>query len=187
MTGPGAVLVTGGAGFVGTNVADRLLRSGRDVVVLDDLSRTGVLDNLRWLRQEHPRVRVVEGDVRDARAVRKALEDVDEVFHFAAQVAVTTSVTDPRHDFAVNLAGTMNLLEEVRRSPRRPSLLFTSTNKVYGALPDVPVVARDGRYEPADAELRDHGVGERRPLDFCSPYGCSKGGADQYVLDYAKT
>ena len=181
-------LVTGGAGFVGTNVADRLLRDGHEVVVLDNLSRVGVRDNLQWLRGHHPqRLRVVRGDVRDAVVVREALQGVDQVFHFAAQVAVTTSVDDPRHDFAVNLGGTLNLLEEARRLPTPPALLFTSTNKVYGGLDDVTIEKADGRYVPADTRYRRHGIGEDRRLDFCSPYGCSKGGADQYVIDYAKS
>ena len=181
-------LVTGGAGFVGTNVADRLLRDGHEVVVLDNLSRDGVRDNLNWLRAHHrDRLTVVRGDVRDANVVGDALHGVDQVFHFAAQVAVTTSVDDPRHDFAVNLAGTLNLLEEVRRRPTPPTLLFTSTNKVYGGLTDVAVGDIGGRYQPHDETWREHGISEARPLDFCSPYGCSKGGADQYVLDYAKS
>jgi CDP-paratose 2-epimerase len=181
-------LVTGGAGFIGTNVADRLLRDGHEVVVLDNLSRLGVGDNLKWLRAHHPqRLEVVRADVRDSVAVRQALQGVDQVFHFAAQVAVTTSVEDPRHDFAVNLAGTLNVLEEVRRQATPPAVLFTSTNKVYGGLEDVAIEQRGGRYVPADAAYREHGISEARALDFCSPYGCSKGGADQYVLDYAKS
>jgi CDP-paratose 2-epimerase len=179
-------LITGGAGFIGTNMADRLLREGREVVVLDDLSRVGVRRNLRWLRETHSRrLHVVEGDVRDADVVRGALEGVDTVFHFAAQVAVTTSVTDPRHDFGVNLLGTLNLLEELRRLDNPPPLLFTSTNKVYGSLSDIELSQQDGRYEPVDKSWRAHGIGESRGLSFASPYGCSKGGADQYVLDYA--
>jgi CDP-paratose 2-epimerase len=183
----GRTLITGGAGFIGTNMADRLLRQGNEVVVLDDLSRPGVRQNLRWLREHHRDVHVVEADLRDAAAVRSALRGVDTVFHFAAQVAVTTSVTEPVHDFGVNLAGTVNLLEQVRRLETPPALLFTSTNKVYGCLADVPLSRRGDRYEPESDDLRLHGIGESRPLAFASPYGCSKGGADQYVLDYAYT
>ncbi|HVE45916.1 MAG TPA: NAD-dependent epimerase/dehydratase family protein [Acidimicrobiales bacterium] len=184
----GRALVTGGAGFIGTNVAERLLASGCEVVVLDDLSRPGVTGNLNRL-QGHPSkgLTVEIGDVTDRLTVRRALAGVDRVFHFAAQVAVTSSVTDPMHDFTVNLTGTMNLLEELRRLESPPSLLFTSTNKVYGDLEDVEVRKRGERYEPADRTWRAHGIGEQRPLQFCSPYGCSKGGADQYVLDYAKS
>jgi CDP-paratose 2-epimerase len=184
----GRTLVTGGCGFIGTNMVDRILRGGGQVVVLDDLSRPGVRDNLDWLRGEHGRgFEMIEGDVRDPQAVRAALEGVTSVFHFAAQVAVTTSVSDPRSDFGVNLGGTVNLLEEMRRRPEPPGLLFTSTNKVYGDLEDLEVRLRGARYEPVGADWRRYGVGESRPLHFCSPYGCSKGGADQYVLDYAKS
>jgi CDP-paratose 2-epimerase len=157
-------------------------------VVLDNLSRAGVRENVQWLREQHGRrLRVVEGDVRDARTVRQALAGVVDVYHFAAQVAVTTSVTDPRHDFDVNLGGTLTLLEEIRRLDRPPNLLFTSTNKVYGALEDVRVGVEGGRYAPPHGAYRQFGIGEDRALSFCSPYGCSKGGADQYVLDYAKS
>lgn len=181
-------LITGGAGFVGTNVADRLLSDGERVVVLDDLSRPGVERNLQWLRTTHPdRLQVVQGDIRDPDAVRRAARDADRVFHFAAQVAVTTSVDEPVHDYSVNLGGTVTLLEELRRRSDPPPLLFTSTNKVYGKLAGLQVERVDGRYEPADPEVREQGIGEHWPLQFASPYGCSKGGADQYVLDYAET
>ena len=183
-----STLITGGAGFLGTNMADRLLASGQRVTVLDDLSRPGVERNLRWLRQTHgSRLRVEVGDVRDASVVRGALADADQVFHFAAQVAVTTSVADPLQDFDVNLRGTLTLLEELRRRPSPPPLLFTSTNKVYGDLADLAIRKRNGRYEPVDGKISTAGIGEQRNLHFCSPYGCSKGGADQYVSDYAAT
>jgi CDP-paratose 2-epimerase len=186
--GPVSV-ITGGAGFLGTNVADRLLREGGRVVVLDDLSRPGVERNLLWLRESHGAdgVSVEAADVRDPFAVRRALDGAERVFHFAAQVAVTASLDDPRNDFAANLGGTLNVLEELRRLDDPPPLLFTSTNKVYGALADVDLVREEDRWEPADETLREHGVDERRPLDFCTPYGCSKGAADQYVLDYARS
>jgi CDP-paratose 2-epimerase len=161
-------LVTGGAGFVGTNVADRLLRSGEPVRILDNLSRRGVEENLAWLQEQHGSLlEPVIGDVRDPETVARAVDGVDRVFHFAAQVAVTTSLEDPLDDFGVNVGGTLRLLEALRGT--RTPLLFTSTNKVYGSLVGVPL----------------HPVSEDRPLDFCTPYGCSKGAADQYVLDYA--
>ena len=180
-------LVTGGAGFIGTNLADRLLSQGAPVLVLDDLSRAGVERNLAWLRARHPgRLQVEVADVRDASAVRRAVDRADRIFHFAAQVAVTTSLVDPPRDFEINARGTLNVLEAARARQRPPPLIFTSTNKVYGALPDVELERRDGRYAPADPRLAASGLDERRPLDFYSPYGCSKGAADQYVLDYAR-
>jgi len=181
-------LITGGAGFIGTNLADRLLRHGEHVVVFDDLSRTGARENLRWLQDRHgDRIQVEEGGVTDRLAVRRALRGVDRLFHFAAQVAVTHSITDPTSDFQVNAGGTLNVLEEMRRLDEPPALLFTSTNKVYGDLADVPLEQCHDRYVPLDERLRAFGVDETRPLSFCSPYGCSKGAADQYVLDFAKT
>jgi CDP-paratose 2-epimerase len=180
------VLITGGAGFIGTNLAKRLLEDGERVRVLDDLSRPGVEENLRWLEQTHgARLQVELGDVGDESVVERALKDVGHIFHLAAQVAVTTSLDDPMRDAAVNLRGTLNVLEAARAMADPPSLLFTSTNKVYGALPDVPLGKTRGRYEPVDAELARHGISEERSLAFCTPYGCSKGAADQYVLDYA--
>jgi CDP-paratose 2-epimerase len=136
---------------------------------------------------KHPQVAVEVADVRDAPALRRALDGVEHVVHLAAQVAVTTSVESPWNDFSVNLGGTMRLLEEVRRLDHPPSILFTSTNKVYGTLPHLELVRRGERWEPEDPLVRDNGLGEDMPLDFCTPYGCSKGGADQYVLDAAKS
>jgi CDP-paratose 2-epimerase len=181
-------LVTGGAGFIGTNLVSRLVEDGLRVMVLDNLSRPGSQRNLRFLRDTYgASVRFEHGDVRDAGAVRRAVAGADRVYHLAAQVAVTTSLVDPIDDFDVNLRGTLTLLEELRRLDEPPFLLFTSTNKVYGALPDLPLELAGGRWLPTDARLRAHGLSEERPLDFCTPYGCSKGAADQYVLDYAKS
>jgi len=188
MAESGPVLITGGAGFIGTNLADRLLAAGREVRVYDNLSRAGVEQNLQWLRETHgERLQIDISDVRDADRLRSAVDGVSQVFHLAAQVAVTSSLDDPAEDFEVNLRGTLNLLEAIRHARRPPSLVFTSTNKVYGALEDVALDATGSRYQPCDAGLRDTGIGEARPLDFHSPYGCSKGGADQYVLDYARS
>jgi CDP-paratose 2-epimerase len=182
------VLVTGGAGFIGTNVAHRLLSAGQRVIVLDNLSRAGVSDNVAWLREHHGAelLEVQAGDVRDADLVRRVVRRVCRVFHFAAQVAVTTSLVDPVQDFEVNARGTLNLLEAVRTAPVPPPLLYTSTNKVYGALSTVEVAQVGERYLPTEPVLRAAGVGEDQRLDFHSPYGCSKGAADQYVLDYAR-
>ena len=181
-------LITGGAGFIATNVADRLLRDGWRVRIFDNLSRQGVEQNVRWLVSQHgPLVDTRIADVRDRAALTSALSGVDRVYHFAAQVAVTTSLIDPIADFEVNARGTLNLLEAMRVMETRPSLLFTSTNKVYGHLDDLPLVRLGRRYQPSDAVLAGEGISEDRPLDFHSPYGCSKGAADQYILDYART
>ena len=182
------VLITGGAGFVAANVADRALRAGHRVRLFDNLSRPGVEHNVRWLKSSYgDRVELVVGDVRDVEAVARAVRDVARVYHFAAQVAVTTSLVEPVEDFEVNARGTLNLLEAIRALDARPSLLFTSTNKVYGHLEDLPLRKRGLRYEPEDTAMARYGVSETRPLDFHSPYGCSKGAAEQYVLDYART
>jgi CDP-paratose 2-epimerase len=184
----GITLITGGAGFVGSNLAHRLLSGGRRVRVLDNLGRPGVEQNLQWLRKAHgSALEVAVVDVRDAQAVNEAMDGVRQVFHFAAQVAVTTSLTDPREDFAINAQGTLNVLEAVRAQAQPPGLVFTSTNKVYGGLYDVPLALDGQRYLPEDAQWRASGVSESRPLDFHSPYGCSKGTADQYVVDYARS
>ncbi|HEX7061278.1 MAG TPA: NAD-dependent epimerase/dehydratase family protein [Woeseiaceae bacterium] len=186
--GRGQVLITGGAGFIGANLADRLLAGGESVVVLDDLSRPGVERNLGWLRARHgDAVQHLDTDVRDAGAVDAAVTASAFVYHFAAQVAVTTSLRDPRTDHAINVGGTLNVLEAMRKASKPPGLMFASTNKVYGALPGVGVRKVERRVEPADPAMAGRGVNETQPLDFISPYGCSKGAADQYVLDYARS
>jgi CDP-paratose 2-epimerase len=183
-----AVLITGGAGFVGTNLAHRLLSSGQRVRTFDNLARPGVEQNMRRLQQKHGDLLEVEiADVRNQHRLRSALRDVSQVYHFAAQVAVTSSLGSPVHDFEVNARGTLNLLEALRESPAPPSLIFTSTNKVYRILSDVDLEETSTRYEPVDCHVRNNGINEDRHLDFHSPYGCSKGVADQYVLDYARS
>jgi len=181
----GYTMITGGAGFIGTNLAERLCSAGKPVLIYDNLSRPGVERNVEWLRLRYPaHVRVMVADVRDTTALKDAVRYAETIYHFAAQVAVTTSIEDPVDDFGVNLCGTFNLLEAIRAMSRRPPLLFTSTNKVYGSLPDVPLGSGGKRYKPLNG--RSEGVAEDRPLDFHSPYGCSKGAADQYVLDYCR-
>jgi len=181
-------LVTGGAGFIGSNLADRLATDGHDVLVLDALARPGVEANLHWLKARHPeRITARIADIRDEAAVEEAARDAKVVFHLAGQVAVTTSLADPREDFDINLRGTFNLLDALRRQGRAVPLIFASTNKVYGALSDVALERTAEGYRPVDAALQAHGISEARPLDFHTPYGCSKGGADQYVLDFARS
>jgi CDP-paratose 2-epimerase len=182
------VLITGGSGFVGANLAHRLLSSGQRVVLYDNLSRSGVEKNYHWLRATHGDLVSLEvADTRDAEKLSRAVREASAVFHFAAQVAVTTSLESPLEDFAINAAATLNILEALRALPTPPPLIFTSTNKVYGSLPDVELCVNGDRYEPVDPVIRSNGISEQQRLDFYSPYGCSKGAADQYVLDYART
>jgi len=177
-------LITGGAGFIGSNLAHRLIGEGHEVIVYDNLSRQGTEQNVDWLRSEHgSRWTLVQADVRDFEALRAAVAPAEIIYHLASQVTVTTSVEDPRHDFEVNALGTFNVLEAARLSGRNPIVLYSSTNKVYGGMEDVVVVEGEFRYN-----YRDYpdGIAETHPLDFHSPYGCSKGSGDQYVRDYAR-
>jgi CDP-paratose 2-epimerase len=181
-------LITGGAGFIGSNLADRLLALGREVLVLDNLSRPGVETNAGWLLERYPgKVHIEIGDIRDVRRVPKAVERCATVFHCAAQVAVTNSLRAPLEDFDVNARGTLNLLEAIRAQPEPTSLFFTSSHKVYGALSDVALSAEATRYRPADPAIDARGISEAQPLAFSSPHACSKGCADAYVLDFART
>lgn len=181
-----SALIFGGAGFIGSNWAHWLLENtGARVHIFDNLSRSSVRSNLDGLRKsagKSGRLKVTVGDIRDASEVGRAVGEANEIYQFAAQVAVTTSISDPLTDFDINLRGTFNVLEAVRKSGHKPFLLFTSTNKVYGELTGHEVVTADTRHEFRDAA----GVNEEQPLDFHSPYGCSKGAADQYVHDYAR-
>lgn len=179
----GKVLVTGGCGFIGCNLVHRLLSRGEEVLAFDNLSRRGSEKNAAWLAELHGKAfNLKQGDIRDASAIREAARDADTVFHLAAQVAVTTSVTDPRTDFEINALGTFNTLEAARASGRNPIFVFASTNKVYGEMADLAITEEKTRYTYRDVP----GFGEEQPLDFHSPYGCSKGAADQYVRDYAR-
>lgn len=181
------VLITGGAGFIGSNLAERFLSEpGTRVRIFDNFSRIGVAHNVKWLKSMPggDRLEVIKGDVREERAVQQAVNGVSDIFHLAAQVAVTTSVDNPANDFAINAGGTFHVLEAARLSGRKPFVLFTSTNKVYGALKRLAVEVEGTHYRAATRGF--HGVDESEPLDFHSPYGCSKGTADQYVHDYAR-
>ncbi len=181
-----SVLIFGGAGFIGANLAQRLLlETSARVHVFDNLSRKGVHHNLKQLQEatgKSGRLRVTVGDIRDSAAVERAVKDAKEIYQFAAQVAVTTSVGDPRRDFETNAVGTFNILEAARKSGNQPFLLFTSTNKVYGEMLDEPLASTATRY----TYLNRKSVSEEQPLDFHSPYGCSKGAADQYVREYSR-
>ncbi|MDP3735683.1 MAG: GDP-mannose 4,6-dehydratase [bacterium] len=179
------MLITGGAGFIGSNAARFFAARGWDVSVLDNLSRRGVEHNLRALGEElGGHMRFLRADVRsDQGILDEEAASHDALLHFAGQVAVTTSVADPRTDFETNALGTFNVLEAVRRAPTPPIFIYSSTNKVYGALEELSISEDESRYSLADFP---HGVSERQQLDFHSPYGCSKGAADKYVRDYAR-
>ncbi|NMC83653.1 MAG: NAD-dependent epimerase/dehydratase family protein [Anaerolineaceae bacterium] len=181
----GITLITGGAGFIGSNYADRCISRGERVVIFDNLSRHGAKTNLDWLRQKHGEksFQLVVGDVRHAEEIKGAAREASRIVHLAAQVAVTTSVTDPRNDFEINAIGTFNTLEAARLSGNHPSFVYSSTNKVYGGMENVKVIEKETRYDYADLPL---GASEEQILDFHSPYGCSKGTGDQYVRDYAR-
>src|SRR6266498_3706601 len=177
-------LISGGAGFIGCNVAHRLIQGGWDVVIWDNLSRRGGDKNLAWLRALGP-FSFCRVDLREEQQVDSHYRGnhFDLVLHCAGQVAVTTSVANPRDDFECNAMGSFNLLEAIRAYDRDAMMIFASTNKVYGGMHDTVVVERNGRYEYAGLPM---GISEAHPLDFHSPYGCSKGAADQYVGDYAR-
>lgn len=160
------VLVTGGVGFIGSNIAHSMLEDGHEVIVFDNLSRTGVRKNLEWLEMLDPTVMIA--DTRDMNAVKRAMKDVDVVFHYAGQVGVQTSIDNPIEDFDINVRGTLNILEVARKMARKPMIIFASTNKVYGEFDAIRPIS------------------EEQQLHFCTPYGCSKGAAEQYVLDYGK-
>lgn len=182
---PKNYLITGGAGFIGSNYVSHLLTRGGKVTVYDNLSRSGALTNLRWLNEKYGEgsYRLIEGDVRDSVLLSHAVNEADVIVHLAGQVAVTSSVTNPREDFECNALGTFNLLESARLSERDPIVLYASTNKVYGGMEEVKIIEEETRYR---YENLPFGVPESYPMDFHSPYGCSKGAGDQYVRDYAR-
>ena len=176
-------LITGGAGFIGSNYVHRLLKRGENVTIYDNLSRTK--RNIEWLKDEfgNQAFDVIVGDVRDADKIKEAAKDTDVIVHLAGQVAVTTSVIDPRDDFESNALGTFNTLEAARTSGKKPIFIYASTNKVYGGMEDVELYEEPTRWRYKDLVK---GCPETQPLDFHSPYGCSKGTGDQYVRDYAR-
>lgn len=176
------VLITGGAGFIGCNWAAKLMKMGHKVTILDNLSRKGSKLNLEWLRNQGE-LNFIHTDIRNAEAVSEAVQSQDAIYHLAGQVAVTTSVDNPREDFEVNAWGTFNVLDAARLSGANPIVVYASTNKVYGGMEDIDVRQESSRYCYVDLP---EGISEAQPLDFHSPYGCSKGTGDQYVRDYAR-
>ena len=179
------ILVTGGVGFIGSNVAEFYASHGEKVVIFDNLSRAGSISNLSYLTKNYKNIEFVHGDIRNQYSLTKLFNKVnfDVVFHLAGQVAVTTSVISPREDFEINVIGSFNLLESMRVTNSEALLIYTSTNKVYGGMNDLVIEERNGRYQFRDFP---DGLAETRNLDFHSPYGCSKGAADQYVIDYSR-
>ena len=178
------ITITGGAGFIGCNLAQHYLAQGHTVTVFDNLSRRGSDKNLAWLQDNYgSSLSFIKGDVRDYSALVEALTGAERVFHMASQVAVTTSVVDPRTDFEINALGTFNVLEAVRAAAPQAVVFYASTNKVYGGMEDMAVVEQETRYLYRDLP---GGIPESQTLDFHSPYGCSKGAGDQYVRDYAR-
>ncbi|GAB2762927.1 GDP-mannose 4,6-dehydratase [Salinimicrobium soli] len=182
------ILITGGAGFIGTNLASRFLSEGKRVMIFDSLFRDGVEENLKWLQSEYGEKLIIQiSNINETRILQQCVKHASAVFHLCAQVAVTSSVENPVHDFDVNLSGTFHLLEAIRKLDHQPPLLFTSTNKVYGNLQEVKMQENENRFYPADRKMKKYGINEKIPLDFHSPYGCSKGAAEQYILDYSRT
>jgi CDP-paratose 2-epimerase len=179
-----AILITGGAGFVGSNLADALLADGERVILADNFARMSTKANAAWLLARYgERVRIETVDIRDASRVQALVRESSQVYHLASQISVTTSLIDPSIDLQTNVVGTFNVLEAARVMLNPPPVLFASTSKVYGGLENVPVRRAGERYSYADGRM---GISEASPLDFHSPYGCSKGAADQYVHDYAR-
>jgi CDP-paratose 2-epimerase len=178
-------LITGGAGFIGSNYVHRLVQRGENVTIYDNLSRGGAPKNIAWLEDAFGKdaFKIIVGDLRDNRLLTESARDADVIVHLAGQVAVTTSVINPREDFEINALGTFNALEAARLSERNPIFLYSSTNKVYGGMDDVEVVEEATRWLYKDLV---EGASEEQPLDFHSPYGVSKGTGDQYTRDYSR-
>lgn len=177
------LLITGGAGFIGSNLARYFLRKKHNVTLFDNFQRNGTEDNAKWIRSLYPQVNIIRGDIRNFSEIKNAVAKQDIIFHLAAQVAVTTSVEDPRTDFDINAIGTFNLLEAVRNAGHKPIVIYSSTNKVYGGMDNIEIKELKTRYLYKDYP---YGISEKFVLDFHSPYGCSKGAADQYVRDYER-
>ncbi len=177
-------LITGGCGFLGTNAAYRIIKDGDHLILFDNLSRHGATQNLEWLRQQG-NFTFIHGDIRNYNDVERAITEnnPDAIFHLAGQVAMTTSLENPRKDFETNVLGTINILEAIRKHQKDTPILYSSSNKVYGDFSSIAIEETKTRYS---CPQHPHGFDESLPLCFHTPYGCSKGAADQYVLDYAR-
>ncbi|OGY22362.1 MAG: CDP-paratose 2-epimerase [Candidatus Chisholmbacteria bacterium RIFCSPLOWO2_01_FULL_49_14] len=179
------IFITGGAGFIGANIARHYLKQGIETVVYDNLSRLGVENNLSWMKKNYPNVIFLKEDVRNFPMLSRSMRGSDLVFHMASQVAVTSSVKNPLLDFEINALGTLNVLEAARAQKKPPIVVYASTNKVYGGMGNVDLIKKKTRYDFKNSHLR-RGITEDVQIDFHSPYGCSKGAGDQYVHDYAR-
>lgn len=179
------ILITGGAGFIGINTAYYYLKKGDEVIILDNFSRKGSNLNIDWIeKNKSKKLKIIRAEIKShQKKIDETVKKVDIIIHLAAQVAVTSSVINPRNDFEINALGTFNLLESIRKSGNNPVFIYSSTNKVYGELKDLEIVEKKSRYVFKNLPF---GVSEKRLLDFHSPYGCSKGAADQYVRDYSR-
>lgn len=179
------ILITGGAGFIGINLADKLLSNNFTVRIFDDLSRNGVEQNLNWLCEKYKeRVQIQLGSIKQYDSVYKAVKNCESIYHFAAQVSLSASLVNPLEDFETNVKGTLHLLEAVKNSTPISSFVFTSSGKVYGSLHNIELTENHTRYLLKEPSIYNHGFNESMPVRFNTPYGCSKGSADQYVLDY---
>ncbi|MEB3317220.1 MAG: SDR family NAD(P)-dependent oxidoreductase [Cyanobacteriota bacterium] len=179
-----SILITGGAGFIGVNTAIAFAQKGWNITIVDNLSRKGTELNLQWLQEQCP-IEFHKIDIRDFEKLGDVIKKLkpDMLLHLAAQVAVTTSYTNPREDFEINAIGSFNIMESIRLFSPETFILYSSTNKVYGGMEDIPVVRKEDGYHFLNLPS---GINEKQPLDFHSPYGCSKGVADQYTIDYAR-
>jgi len=175
------IFITGGAGFIGFHLADFYLKQNHEVIIFDNFSRKGTQENTALLQKKYKNTTIIRGDIRDFSKLRKAIKGSNIVLHLAAQVAVTTSILNPREDFEINALGSFNVLEAARQNAPDSILIYSSTNKVYGGMEDIKIKKSKNRYQYVKLK---NGIPEDRCLDFHSPYGCSKGAADQYFRDY---
>lgn len=177
------ILITGGAGFIGSNLAKYFQELDYEVTIYDNLSRLGAKKNIDWLKKLFPHIKIIIKDIRNYKDVYEAVKSKDIIFHLAGQVAVTKSIEDPRADFEANALGTLNVLEAARIYGSKPIIVYASTNKVYGGMEYIKIIKDGKRYKYKDLP---YGIPESMNLDFHSPYGCSKGVGDQYVRDYER-
>ena len=184
MTDFNKIVITGGCGFIGSNATDYFADKASEIMIVDNYSRKGALENAEWLKSKHTNLKFVKADIsKDFDILKNEFRDADAIIHLAGQVAVTFLVQDPRTDFNDNALGTFNVLEATRLSADKARFIYSSTNKVYGGMETIKVTEKENRFE---YENLPNGIPESALLDFYSPYGCSKGSADQYTRDYER-